>query len=585
MSAFGRVAGGAARIPTLLRTLSHLRGAQVWAQLRHTLLGPPPPRRARGAPPRLVVEAPSTPYLPPAAHVRADPPGGIELLSTPFDIAPDVDWAAMQHGPLFAYHLHQHEYVRLPDWRPDVRAELLQDWIRSQRGGIGWDPHPISLRLMCWGKLLTTPGALDPEAPVRAAMLASMADQIETLAHGLEVRLQANHLLSNLIAVVFAGLLVDGAASALGRGLSDRLVDELDAQVHPDGGHEERSPMYHALLLEGVLDLLNVARVDAARAPAAVREALASTAERMLAALDLYTCPDGAIALFADSAFDVAATPAALRDYAARLGVEPPPAAGSGLLPQTGYLRLAAGAFDLIASVAGPAPAHQPGHAHCDALAFELSVGGARLVSDTGLFEYLPGPRRDRARRTTSHATLEIDGREQAEVWAAHRVGGRPVVELTAWEASGAAEATCRGWWRGAPVHRRRFEVGEGGVAIHDRVEGRTRSVCATLPIDPAWTVSLGSHRALATRRTAGGEDQHVEIELDPGFAWTLERESCYPRFGEAVDRFVLVGRADACAGSVVRFRSLDAPPSAQASGEAEISASSPASSSTSTPS
>jgi uncharacterized heparinase superfamily protein len=600
----------AARLPTIWRTVSHLQGAQAWAQLRHTLLGPPRPREAPGPPPALAVRAPSTPFLPPPAHVRADQAGRIELLGIPFDVAGDIDWTTSRHGPLFAYHLHQHEYLRLPAFRPVRRAECLTSWIHAQPGGIGWDPHPISLRLLCWGKLLTTPGTLEADAPVREAMLRSMADQIETLAHGLEVRLQANHLLSNLIAVVFGGVLLEGSNGARWRGCAERLAGELDAQVHPDGGHEERSPMYHALLLEGVLDLLNVVRADPARVPAELPEMLAQTAGRMLDALDVYTHPDGAIALFADSAFDVAAPPVALRDYARRLGVDPPRTAGPRLLPQTGYLRLAAGAFDLIASVAGPAPAHQPGHAHCDALAFELSVGGDRLVTDTGLFEYLPGPRRDHARSTAAHATLQLDEREQAEIWAAHRVGGRPEVALSAWDAEGSAEAGCRPWWRGAPLHRRRFEVGTEGVAIVDRVEGPTRSVRTLLPLDPDWDVRLGPHRALATRRADGAEArradgaearradgaearradgaeaQRVEIELSPVFHWTLERDAYYPRFGCEVERFVLVGRATACDEAVVRFRRIGGAPAPQSpAGGDEISASSPASSSTSTPS
>ena len=41
-------------------------------------------------------------------------------------------------------------------------------------------------------------------------MRASLAGQIETLDRNLEYRLQANHLLSNLIAMVFGGLLMAG---------------------------------------------------------------------------------------------------------------------------------------------------------------------------------------------------------------------------------------------------------------------------------------------------------------------------------------------------------------------------------------
>jgi len=39
------------------------------------------------------------------------------------------------------------------------------------------------------------------------------------------------------------------------------LARELREQILPDGGHFERSPMYHAILLKDVLDLLHLADV------------------------------------------------------------------------------------------------------------------------------------------------------------------------------------------------------------------------------------------------------------------------------------------------------------------------------------
>ena len=531
-----------ARLATILRTLAHLRPAQIRAQIHHALFGLPKPRRTGGEASTLAIGRPRTPFLEPPRHVKSLGGTRIELLRTQFDIADGIEWQTMASGPLFSYHLHQHEYLRLPEFVPTLRAKHLLDWMDNHSNGIGWDPHPISLRLICWGKLLTTPGALEADEPLRGKMLRSMSDQLETLAHGLEFRLQANHLLSNLISVVFGGMLLDGALSAAWRDHTDALLMELDAQIRPDGGHEERSPMYHSLLLENLLDLLNLCLAEPERAPSGLVDGLSETASRMLCALELWTHPDGRIALFSDSAFEVAADPGSLREYAERLGISSPASRRSGILSQTGYLRLQAGAFDLIASVAGPAPPHQPGHAHCDALSFELSVAGDRFVTDTGVFEYQPGPRRDHARATASHATLQVDGEEQAEIWAAHRVGGRPWVEVTAWDESGSAEAACRGWSRRGTLHRRLFSVETGGVTIVDRLEGPCREVRVSIPMDPAWQVELSEGRARAKREGEGGSPSVVEVELPDALEWVLARQSYYPTFGCEVERFVLVG-------------------------------------------
>ncbi len=565
MSRFGSLASSLSRqigrAPTLLRTLRWLRPAQARAQLYHALFGLRAPTRLSTPPPVQAIATGSTAFLPPAAHVRAIGRDRIELLAIPFELGVGPDWGSLEFGPLFAYHLHQHEYLRTPSFGPMQRVAYMLDWVEQHASGIGWDPHPISLRLLCWGKMLMTPGTLILEESQRRSILASMADQAETLARGLEFRLQANHLLSNLIALVWAGMLIEGELSSGWRGLASLLETEIDAQIHPDGGHEERSPMYHALILESLLDLLNLCRADPTRAPAGLVEVVVDAAARMVTALRVWTHPDGHIALFADSAFDIAAEPAALADYATRLGVglpeSAPEADSSAVLPQSGYIRLAATDALILASTSGPAPAHQPGHAHCDALAFELSLGGVRVVTDTGIFEYRPGPRRDRARGTASHSTLQVDGEEQAELWAAHRVGGRPQVELLGWDGVGMAEASCRGWSRPRTLHRRSFRVEPGVATIVDQLEGPCRSVRLCLPIDPGWQIELDPelHRAWATPRDAvDASRERLEIELPSALCWHRERGPYFSSFGREIERDVLVGEGAGLDRAVTRI-------------------------------
>lgn len=572
MSGGRSIAGLVRRGPTVLRTLRHLRFAQAVAQLRHGLFGIAPPCTAPGPAPRLAIAAPSVPFLPPPAHVKSLGGGRFELLAIPFALPVGPDWSVARHGPLFAYHLHQHEYLRRADVPPAARAAALLDWIASHRAGIGWDPHPTGLRLLSWGKLVTTSGDLPPDDALRAALLRSFADQAETLSRNLEVRLQANHLLSNLLCVVFAGMLVESPASAGWRGRSPLLRRELARQIRPDGGHEERSPMYHAAMLEGVLDLLNLCRAAPERAPEGLEKALADAAGRMLEALLVLTHRDGRLALFSDSALDLVAEPDAIRCQAERLGVvgaADAGARGSACLPDSGYVRLVAGEWDLLASVAGPSPAHQPGHAHCDALAFELACAGRRVVSDTGVFEYVEGERRRRSRATASHATLQIDGEEQAEIWASHRVGGRPQVALVDFRAAGqgsaSAEATCRGWSRPRTLHRRRFSVAADGIELEDAVEGPARSIVSRLPLAPGVEVELRTSAAaspVAVCRLGGeGADLVVEIALPSALDWRVEEGDAYPSFGRALSRSVLVGEGEGAAargGSMrTRFRRI----------------------------
>jgi uncharacterized heparinase superfamily protein len=529
------------------RTVRHLRREQIAGQLRRRLLGSARPLAVPADPRRRVLH-PRAAFLPGPAHARFTPPGRVRLLNREVDFGERVDWSFADEGPLWSYHLHQLDWLRDPALDAASRTAPVLDWVARCHAGPGWDPHPTSLRLFAWAKLLATPGALRLDAGEEALVRASLARQAATLAANLETHLLANHYLSNLLAVELAAALFEGELAVELRRRAAPLAGELAEQVLPDGAHCERSPMYHALLLEGVLDLLNV---GAHALDAALAEVLRDAASRMLAALRVWTHPDGGIALFADAAFGIAQPPAALEAYAAALGVAPRGPARPGVLESAGFVRLEQGPFTLIASLAGPLPAHQPGHAHCDALAFELSVAGERVVTDTGVFEYVPGPRRGLARSTRAHATLEVGGREQAELWAAHRVGGRPVVRCLEVVPGRRAEGTCTGWSTPDTRHRRVFELRDGALEIHDALEGRQRPVRFTLPLAPGVDVGLGGERARL--RLPGGCD--LDLELPAGVAWRVAEAPYFPEFGRALERPVLVGEAGGFRAGTWRFR------------------------------
>jgi uncharacterized heparinase superfamily protein len=409
------------------------------------------------------------------------------------------------------------------------------------RAGVGWHPAPISLRTYAWLKLLTTPGAL-PDAPAaRTLLLGSLADQLATLEAHPERALLGNHYLWNLLALVLAGVALEGSRADDWLGQQKRLCQQLEEQVGPDGAHYERSPMYHSLILENVLDLVNVARQAPGRLTPLTHALLEEKAARMLGALAVWTHPDDEIALFGDSAFGIAQRPAALRAYAAALGIEARGPSTPGVLDAIGFVRLSDGPFTLIASAAPPMPSYQPGHAHCDALSFELSVGNRRVVTDTGVTEYTPGPLRDLSRTTRSHATVEINGREQAELWAAHRIGARPDAGLIQVEELRQAEAVCSGWATPEVLHRRRFHVSAGQVEIHDSFDRAAPRATLRLPLAPGCEPRL---EGCAARIQLG--DETLGVTLPSAARWSVEQAPYFPEFGRQEKRAMLVGEATA---------------------------------------
>ena len=98
--------------------------------------------------------------------------------------------------------------------------------------------------------------------------------------------------MENARALILAGRYFTGDQRAkkwLKKGFS-LFEKETQKQIFSDGWHYERSPMYHALILEGYLDILNVLTDNTGHF-----EFIDSTARRMLDALVSATRPDGQI--------------------------------------------------------------------------------------------------------------------------------------------------------------------------------------------------------------------------------------------------------------------------------------------------
>ena len=128
------------------------------------------------------------------------------------------------------------------------------------------------------------------------------------------------------------------------------LGKELDEQILPDGGHFELSPMYHSIILEGILDLLSLQQAYPGRPfleHDLGRPRLAQIAGSMLGWLDDMTHPDGQIALFNDAAMGIAADLAMLTRYAERLGLTVPTSVAHRRRPGDERVR------DSFASIAG----------------------------------------------------------------------------------------------------------------------------------------------------------------------------------------------------------------------------------------
>ncbi len=361
-------------------------------------------------------------------------------------------WNDPRFEKLWLYNLHYFDYLVNDKIKVEVEGEQWKDslvlrWIKENpKGwGNGWEPYPISLRVVNWIKYFMRRGR-SPRPTERE----SLETQMGWLYPRLEYHLLANHLLANAKALVFAGKFL-GNEKWYRKGMTI-YKKELPEQTCADGVNFERSPMYHCIILEDVLDCFALLRL---RPEVEVEEDMRLFKEyagKMLAGLKMLTGPDGKIAKFNDSTEGIAKTPADLFAYAENLNIhcQPQPSTSTFSSP-SGFIRQEAGPWTLLAKCGEIGPSYQPGHAHADTFTFELWKSGRKVISDTGCSTYVPGPVRSYERSTAAHNTVVIDGRNSSEVWAAHRVGRRFDFGR----------------------HRRRFELTAEGLKGVDEIFGR----------------------------------------------------------------------------------------------------------------
>jgi uncharacterized heparinase superfamily protein len=533
-----------------VNTAKYLRSAQIYGRVWFRLHRPTPD--CRRAPPRRSAMlkwrgAPRTPSM--------IGPRRFRFLGLEREIREAEEWTRGNVPKLWLYNVHYFDDL-LADGastRKRWHERLIKQWIEENPPGreIGWDPYPTSRRIVNWIQWTLAGGSLSTQ------VLSSLATQARWLARRMEFHLMGNHLWVNAKALIFAGIFFDGAEAQrwLRKGL--RVLDqELAEQILPDGGHFERSPMYHALVLEDILDLLQLAKVFPKVLEGRRVLAWASVASRMLRWIRIMSHPDGDLAFFNDSTMGIAPRYADLREYAHRVAVhtdcDPEEEfAPIQALEASGYVRLQRGPAVMIADVGEIGPEYQPGHAHADTLSFELSLHGRRVFVNAGVSTYEPGPQRLRQRGTESHNTVVIDGENSSEVWESFRVARRARPFGVRWSVQ-ADELLLQGSHDGyrrlsrGLLHTRQWSLTDSCLRIEDYISGEFSKAQAMLLVHPDVEVDADRngarlhwevHRARVTAR---------------GASIGATRQSWHPKFGHALPGWRLEMQARANSFSTV---------------------------------
>jgi len=446
---------------------------------------------------------------------------------------------------LWQYNLHYFEWL----WALDYRAAkaVVLDWIEKHpngRGGVGWEPFPISLRVVNWCAVFwgRFRGQIEQDRELCLRLWQSVCCQCEWLIQNLETHLLGNHYFVNGVSLAFVGSCFAGHTAKKWLDMGCKILKEqIPEQVLRDGMHFELSPMYHSMVIYA-LGMLAATRNER------LAEIVAEPLGRMLKALNAMCHPDGRIALLNDSAFGIYNEPGELRSFSGGLpGMSLLPCSrteGCFSLPDAGYY----GWRDVndnyvICDFGNIGPDYIPGHAHADMFSFEMSVKGQRIIVDAGVYDYEVSQMRQYCRSTAAHNTVEINGMDQSEMWGAFRVARRAHIQGIHWQAH-ANGFSLSGWHNGyfrlpgRPKHTRYISWDrKKGLHIRDEISStREVQLVSRLHLHPKCEVV----RIQNNRLRVTCEDVKACIMCADGYTLSIESSWYCPEFGNRVKNKVV---------------------------------------------
>ena len=383
------------------------------------------------------------------------------------------EWEFRDKSALWNFNLHYFEYLfpLVKEWKDsgdkryiDKTVEMISGWIDNNPKGKapGWHSYPTALRILTW---ISWYGyvreAIDEE--FRQILLSSLHEQYVYLAGHLEKDILGNHYFEDLKSLVIAAVFFKDD-TVLRKALTD-FKTECREQILADGMHFELSPMYHKIVLEGMM-----------RAAAALKGAkqqdkeIESYIKPMLDVAYSFEYGIDRTPLFNDSGNNVAKSLDGLLAAANQcFGLIPSfktsfESSGFYIFEQNSEGRK----WKLIVDAGQPGPAYIPGHAHCDAMSFELFCDGKPVIVNCGTYAY-QCEERGFFRSTSAHNTVMVNETEQSQYWGIFRLAKRSsvrVLELT--ETSITMEMTDQKGQRA----RRIITISDDTLFIRDKADG-----------------------------------------------------------------------------------------------------------------
>lgn len=375
-----------------------------------------------------------------------------------------IDWNFKDFGKLWTYNITYFDFLNQENISKDEALKLIYDFIDKEatlKDAI--EPFPISLRGINWIKFLSKEKIKDENIDN------ILYKHYMILLDNLEYHLLGNHLLENGYSLLFGAYYFQN--EKLYAKAKKILESELKEQILEDGAHFELTPMYHQIMFFRLLDCINLVKNNSFKNQELLKF-LENKASMMLSWLHNITLENGEIPLLNDSAFEIAPNSNSLFEYAKRLEIR------SLYLPlgQSGYRKINKEKYECIIDIGNIGPDYIPGHAHSDTFNFVLNYGNKSFIVDTGLSTYETNETRTLERSTSAHNTVEINQKDQSEVWGGFRVANRAkIIEIE--EKENFIKASHDGYKNDGIIHTRTWLFEETKIIIEDKLNKESKAI------------------------------------------------------------------------------------------------------------
>lgn len=450
------------RLSNYFHTIKHLRMLQIfyqcWYKLRSILW------RIIGHHYKLHLLADIHPviFTPWIEKRKSFENGTFNFLNLKYSCSETTDWDFSLHGKLWTYNLNYMDFLLQPSMEETKGKEFIEKFIEDySRNKTGKEPYTISIRGINWIKFLSKYQITD------SRIGQSLYAQYKILEDNMEYHIMGNHLLENGISLLFASFCYNNYK--LFTKAKKIISRELSEQICKDGCHFEKSPMYHQIILERLLDAANLLKSNNLFAEQKhMYKLIVDKTSLMLGWLVKLSYNDGSIPLFNDSAMNIAPTTQQLIDYANTLGIQPQDV----VIKECGYRIINKGCFQARVDVGNIGPDYIPGHGHADTFTFEVFLKEKPLVVDTGISTYEKCHQRLIERGTAAHNTVQVLNKDSSEVWDSFRVARRAYAEIID-ESNQMITARHDGFKRFGIIHERQYYWDEKSITITDQIIGK----------------------------------------------------------------------------------------------------------------